>query len=81
MQSCRKCCASTEISEILLEGNFYSKVIFLNFCLRKCFYFFCFAEFELFMFHNNILKISVKNEPANLVKKFASELPTLQIST
>ena len=33
--------------------NFYSKVIFLNFCLSKYFLLF-FVEFELLMFHNNI---------------------------
>ena len=36
--------------------NFYSKVIFWNFCLSKYFLLF-FAEFELLMFHNNIVKI------------------------
>ena len=39
--------------------NFYSKVIFLNFCLKKHFLLF-FAEFELVMFYNNIVKISEK---------------------
>ena len=39
--------------------NFYSKVIFLNFCLSKYFLLF-FAEFELMMFHKNIVKISEK---------------------
>ena len=39
--------------------NFYSKVIFWNFCLRKHFLLF-FAEFELVMFYNNIVKISEK---------------------
>ena len=39
--------------------NFYSKAIFLNFCLSKYFLLF-FAEFELLMFHNNIVKISEK---------------------
>ena len=41
--------------------NFYSKVIFWNFCLRKYLFLF-FAEFELLMFHNNIVEISVKME-------------------
>ena len=35
------------------------KVIFWNFGLRKYFLFY-FAEFELIMFHNNIVKISEK---------------------
>ena len=39
--------------------NFNSKVIFLNFYLRKYFLLF-FAEFELLMFHNNIVKNSEK---------------------
>ena len=50
--------------------NFYSKVIFWNFCLRKYFLLF-FAEFELLMFHNNIVKISEKIEQAELVQKSA----------
>ena len=41
--------------------NFYSKAIFWNFSLRKYFFFFVFfAEFELLMFQNNIVKISEK---------------------
>ena len=39
--------------------NFYGKVIFWNFCLRKYFLLF-FAELELVMFYNNIVKISEK---------------------
>ena len=39
--------------------NFYNKVILWNFCLRKYFLLF-FAEFELMMIHNNIVKISEK---------------------
>ena len=39
--------------------NFYSKAIFWNFCVSKYFLLF-FAEFELLMFHNNIMKISEK---------------------
>ena len=39
--------------------NFYSKMIFWNFCLSKYFLLF-FAEFKLLMFHNNIVKISEK---------------------
>ena len=35
--------------------NFYSKVMFWNFCLRKYFLLF-FTECELLMFHNNIVK-------------------------
>ena len=58
--------------------NFYSKVIFWNFCLRTYFLFF-FAEFELLMFHNNIVKISEKLNKQNLLK-ICSNLPTLQIS-
>ena len=37
--------------------NFYSKAIFWNFYLRKYLLLF-FAEFELLMLHNNIVKIS-----------------------
>ena len=47
--------------------NFYSKVIFWNFCLRKYFLLF-FAEFELLMFYNNIVKISEKSNKWNLLK-------------
>ena len=39
--------------------NFYSKVIFWNFCLRK-YFLLSFDEFELLTFHNNIVKISEK---------------------
>ena len=39
--------------------NFYSKVIFWKFCLRK-YFLLSFAEFELLMFHKNIVKISEK---------------------
>ena len=47
--------------------NFYSKVIFWNFWLRKKFSSF-FAEFELLMFHNNIVKLSEKLNKRNLLK-------------
>ena len=47
--------------------NFYSKVIFWSFCLRKYFLLF-FAEFKLLMFHNNIVKISEKMNKRNLLK-------------
>ena len=47
--------------------NFYSKVIFLNFCLRKHFLLF-FAEFELVMFYNNIVKIFRKIEQVEHVE-------------
>ena len=47
--------------------NFYSKVIFWNFCLRKHFLLF-FAEFELVMFYNNIVKISEKSNKWNVLK-------------
>ena len=47
--------------------NFYSKVIFWDFCLRKYFLFF-FAELELLMFYNNIVKISEKLNKWNLLK-------------
>ena len=47
--------------------NFYNKVIFWNFCLRKYFLLF-FAEYELLMFHNNIVKISEKLNKQNLLK-------------
>ena len=43
------------------------KVIFLNFCLRKYFLLF-FAQFELLMFQNNIVKISEKLNKWNLLK-------------
>ena len=39
--------------------NFYSKVIFWNFCLSKYFLLF-FAEFEMLLFHNNSVKKSEK---------------------
>ena len=47
--------------------NFYSKVIFWDFCQRKYFLLF-FAEFELLMFYNNIVKISKKLNACNLLK-------------
>ena len=47
--------------------NFYSKVTIWNFCLRKYVLLFL-AEFELLMFHNNIVKISEKIEQAELVE-------------
>ena len=50
--------------------NFYSKVIFLNICLRKYFLLF-FAEFELLTFYNNIMKISKKMEKVELVENLA----------
>ena len=54
--------------------NFCSKVIFWNFCLRKYVLLF-FAEFELLMFHNNIVKIS-ENLNGKLVENLApSYLP------
>ena len=55
--------------------NFYSKRIFLNFCLRKYFLLF-FAEFKLLTFHNNIVKISEKMNKQNLLK-ICPKLPTL----
>ena len=47
--------------------NFYSKVIFWNFCLSK-YFLLLFAEFEVLMFHNNIVKISEKLNMQNLLK-------------
>ena len=47
--------------------NFYSRMIFLNFCLRKYFLIF-FAEFKSLIFHNNIVKISEKLNKQNLLK-------------
>ena len=47
--------------------NFYSKVIFWNFYLRT-YFLLLFAEFELFMFHNNIVKISERLNKQNLLK-------------
>ena len=47
--------------------NFYRKVNFWNYWLRKYFLLF-FAEFELLMFHNNIMKISEKLNKRNLLK-------------
>ena len=47
--------------------NFYRKVIFWNFCLRKYFLLF-FAEFELLTFYNNIVKISEKLNKWNVLK-------------
>ena len=57
--------------------NFYSKVIFRNFCLRKHFLLFL-AKFELVMFYNNIVKISKKLNKWNMLKIWL-KLPTLQI--
>ena len=48
-------------------SNFYNKVIFLIFCLRKYFLLF-FADFELVMFYNNIVKISEKLNKRNMLK-------------
>ena len=47
--------------------KFYSKVIFWDFCPRKYFLLF-FAELELLMFYNNIVKISEKLNKWNLLK-------------
>ena len=47
--------------------NFYSKVIFWNLCVSKYVLPF-FAEFELLMFHNNIVKISEKLNKQNWLK-------------
>ena len=47
--------------------NFYGKVIFWNFCLSK-YFLISFAEFELLMFHNNIVKISEKLNKQNLLQ-------------
>ena len=44
-----------------------SKVIFLNFCIRKYFLLF-FAEFKLLMFQNIIVKIWEKLDQRNLLK-------------
>ena len=49
--------------------NVYSKGIFWNFCLRKYFLFF-FAEFELMMFYNNIVKISEELNKRNMLKTY-----------
>ena len=47
--------------------NFYSKTIFWKFCLRK-YFLISFAEFELLMFHNNIVKISEKLNKGSMLK-------------
>ena len=47
--------------------NFYSKVMFWNFCLRKYFVL-LFAEFEILIFCNNIVKISEKLNKQILLK-------------
>ena len=47
--------------------NFYSKVIFGDFCPRKYFLLFL-PELELLMFYNNIVKISEKLNKWNLLK-------------
>ena len=47
--------------------NFYTKVIFWHFCLSE-YFLLSFAEFELVMFHNNIVKISEKLYKQNLSK-------------
>ena len=50
-------------------------MIFSEFCVRKYFLLF-FDEFELLMFHNNIVKISEKIEQVELVENLApSYLP------
>ena len=56
--------------------QFYSKVIFWNFCLRKYFLLF-FAEFELVMFYNNIVKISEKLNEKH-VENLAPSYPRLR---
>ena len=48
-------------------SNFYSKVIFLKTCIRKYFLPF-FADFELVVFYNNVVKISEKLNKWNLLK-------------
>ena len=47
--------------------NFYSKMIFWIFCRRNIFLLF-FVEFELLIFHNNIVKNSEKLNKENLLK-------------
>ena len=47
--------------------NFYSKAIFWKF-LRKLFLLLFFAEYELLIFHNKIVKISEKLNKHNLLK-------------
>ena len=47
--------------------NFYSKVTFWIFVYENIFLFF-FADFELFMFHNSIVKISEKLNKQNWLK-------------
>ena len=47
--------------------NFYSKVNFRNFCFRN-FSLLFFAELELLMSYNNIVKISEKWNKGNLLK-------------
>ena len=47
--------------------NFNSKVNFRNFCLRNVYLVF-FAEFELLMFHNNIMNISERLNERDLLK-------------
>ena len=39
---------------------------------QQIFFFFFFAEFKLLMFHNNIVKITEKNEQAESVEKLPS---------
>ena len=61
--------SKTEFTVINWSGlcNFYSKVIFLNFCLRK-YFLLSFSKFKLLIFHNNIMKISEKLNKQNLLK-------------
>ena len=47
--------------------NFYITVIFWNFFLRRCFLLF-FAEYEILIFYNNIVKTSEKLNKLNLLK-------------
>ena len=55
--------------------KFYSKVIIWKFCLRKYFLLF-FAEFELLVFHNNIVKVLENLNKWNLWKICQVTYPT-----
>ena len=58
---------SNMFPKIKFTANFYSKVIFFIFCLRKYLLLY-FAEFQLLMCHNSIVNISENLNKLNLLK-------------
>ena len=53
---------------------------FLGFFVKENIFLLFFPSFELLMFHNNIVKFSEKLNKRNLLQKYASKFPILQIS-